>query len=144
MFECEADGDELFPDPHVDHAVIVDLLRRSGRFDEAVALAEEDLEEAEGDVAAILAFSRALALARDADAHSVDDIATTGTDDRSIVEALKQLEACRERGEYHERFVVLNADAPPPLLRPVRRRRGRAVLRGRPQQVPGGRARVHR
>jgi hypothetical protein len=110
MFECEAEGDELFSDPHVDQAVIVDLLRRSGRFDEAVALADENLEEAGGDIAAILSFSRSLALAEDVDAHAVDDVAPAGTDDRSIVEALKQLEVCRERGEYNERFVVLDAD----------------------------------
>ena len=42
--------------------MIVDLLRRAGRFEDAVEEADAALGEAEGEVAAVLAFSRSLAL----------------------------------------------------------------------------------
>jgi hypothetical protein len=110
VYECEAEGDELFSDPYADHAVIIDLLRRAGRFEEAVRQADADLAEAEGEIVALLGFSRSLATAGDAGVYTTDAIADSGTDDRSIVEALKLLEACRERGEHEARFVLLRAD----------------------------------
>jgi hypothetical protein len=110
LYECGAEGDEIFPDPHADQAVIVDLLRRAGRFEDAVRQADSELAEAEGEIAAVLGFSRWLALAGDSGAYTVDDVVASGTDDRSIVAALEQLEACRGRGECEARHVVLLAD----------------------------------
>jgi hypothetical protein len=110
LYECEAEGDEIFPDPYADHAVIVDLLRRAGRFEDAVRQADADLAEAEGEIAAVLGFSRWLALTGDSGPYSVDDIVASGTDDDAIVEALEQLVRCRARGDYEARHVVLRAD----------------------------------
>ena len=110
LYECEAEGDEIFPDPYVDHAVIVDLLRRARRFEDAIRQADADLAEAEGEIAAVLGFSRWLAIAGDSGPYTVDGVATSGTDDGSIVQALKQLEHCREHGDYEARYVVLRAD----------------------------------
>ena len=55
--ESEADGDALYDDPFTEYAVIVDLLRRAGRFEDAVEEADAALGEAEGEVATVLAFS---------------------------------------------------------------------------------------
>lgn len=54
-------------------AVLVDLLRRAGRFEEAVAEADAALGEAEGQAAAVLQLSRSLALSRDTECHLVED-----------------------------------------------------------------------
>ena len=62
--ESEADGDALCDDPYLEYAVIVDLLRRAGRFEDAVTEADAALGEADGEVTAMLEFSRARALAR--------------------------------------------------------------------------------
>ena len=61
--------------------MIVDLLRRAGRFEEAVEQADAALGEAEGDVAAVLAFSRSLALARDPGRYMVEDAFSAGADE---------------------------------------------------------------
>ena len=68
-----AQGDSLYSDPSTEYAVIVDLLRRAGRFEDAVAQADAALAAAEGEFAAVLAFSRSLALAGDAGAYTVGD-----------------------------------------------------------------------
>jgi hypothetical protein len=71
--ESEAEGDELYSDPATEYAVIVDLLRRSGRFDEAVAQADAAFPFADAEVAAVLAFSRSLAVACDLRSYTVAD-----------------------------------------------------------------------
>jgi hypothetical protein len=63
----------LYSDLSTQHAVIVDLLRRAGRFEDAVAQADVALGTAEREVAAVLAFSRSLALASDPGAYTVGD-----------------------------------------------------------------------
>ena len=108
--ESEADGDALYDDPYTEHAVIVDLLRRAGQFDEAVEEADAALGEAEGEVAAVLAFSRSLALARDSGRYTVEDAFSAGADDRAIIEALRKLVALGERRDYFAKSVVLTAD----------------------------------
>ena len=108
--ESEADGDALYDDPSTEYAVIVDLLRRAGRFEEAVEEADAALGEAEGEVAAVLAFSRSLALARDSGVYTVDDAFATGADDRAITEALRKLVGYGERGDYFAKSVILRAD----------------------------------
>jgi hypothetical protein len=110
LYECIAEGDEIFPDVCADHAVLVDLLRRVARFDDAISLAETDLSDAEDLVAAVLAFSRSLALRADTARYSVDDVPASGVDDCAIVEALKQLEACREHGDCRASTVLLQVD----------------------------------
>ncbi|MEO9176541.1 MAG: hypothetical protein ABI317_13585 [Gaiellales bacterium] len=110
VYEAEAEGNEIFPDPYADHALIVDLYRRAGSFEDAIRQADSDLVEAGCDFVELLGFSRMLAIAGDSGAYSMDDIASAGTDDRAIIDALKQLGACRERGEHEERFIVLGVD----------------------------------
>ena len=78
--ESEAEGEGLYPDSSTDYAVIVDLLRRAGRFEEAVAQADAALGDAEGEVGAVLAFSRSLALARDSGSYTVADATGRGAD----------------------------------------------------------------
>ena len=63
----------MYTDLSTQHAVIVDLLRRAGRFEDAVAQADVALVAAEAEVAAVLAFSRSLALAGDLEAYTVGD-----------------------------------------------------------------------
>ena len=108
--ESQADGDELYEDPSVEYAVMVDLLRRAGRFEEAVDEVDAALGDSEGEVAAVLAFSRSLAVARDSGRYTVEDALAIGADDRSIVQALEELVACGERGDYVAKAVVLTAD----------------------------------
>jgi hypothetical protein len=109
-----AEGYELFPHPFADLAVIVDLLRRAGRFQDAVRQADEALGETDADtdpeIVAVLGFSRWLALSGDSGGHTIDDAVLSGIDDGAIVDALRQLEACRARGDYEARYVVLRAD----------------------------------
>ena len=90
--------------------MIVDLLRRAGRFKEAVTEADAALGEAEGEVAAMLAFSRSLALACDSGPCTVEDAFSAGVDDRAIVEALQVLCAYGERGDYVAKSVILSVD----------------------------------
>ena len=66
----EAEGDS---DSSAEYAVIVDLLRRAGCFEDAIAEADVALAAAEGELAAVLAFSRSLALAGDLRAYTVGD-----------------------------------------------------------------------
>lgn len=108
--ESESEGDALFRDPSTENAVIVDLLRRSGRFEDAAVQAHEALEEAEGTVAAVLAFSRSRAIAHDAGVYTVEDAMRVGADDEEIVEALRTLVAYAERGDYDAKSVILTAD----------------------------------
>ena len=108
--ESEGDGDALYADPSTEYAVIVDLLRRAGRFEDAVARAEAALGDAEGEVAAVLAFSRSLALARDSGRYTVEDALSVGPDDRAIARALQKLVAYGERGDYDAKSVVLTVD----------------------------------
>jgi hypothetical protein len=68
----EAEGD-AYSDPSTKYAVIVDLLRHAGRFEDAVAQADAALADAEGEVAVVLAFSRSLALAGDPGSYTVGD-----------------------------------------------------------------------
>jgi hypothetical protein len=56
-----------------EYAVVADLLRRAGCFEDAVVQIDWVVEEAEGDTAAVLAFSRSRAVARDAAAYTVED-----------------------------------------------------------------------
>lgn len=107
--ESRATGDALHPDSQTESAVLVDLLRRAGRFDEAVAEADDSVAEAKGEPAAVLAFSRSLALAGDSSVYTVED-ALSGADDDAIVEALRKLVALGERGDYFAKAVVLSAD----------------------------------
>ena len=108
--ESEADGDALYDDASTQYAVIVDLLRRAGRFEEAVEQADAALGEAEGEVAAVLAFSRSLALACDAGRYTVEDAFSAGADDRAIIDALRTLVGYGERRDYFAKSVILTAD----------------------------------
>jgi hypothetical protein len=108
--ECHAEGDAVFQDGFADYALLVDLHRRAGRFEDAVRQAEIELDGAEEYLVEMLSFARALALAGDPDAHTIDDLSASGPDDRAIVAALRQLETCRRRKEYAERFVILHVN----------------------------------
>lgn len=110
LVESQGEGDEVFPDATTEDAVLVDLLRRARRFDEAVAAADAALQEAEGITRRVLAFSRARAFAHDAARYTVADAVPAGADDDAIVEALRQLVACGERGDYVAKSVVVRAD----------------------------------
>jgi hypothetical protein len=110
VYGCQAEGDSIFQDGFADYALIVDLYRRAGRFKDAVRQAEIELDGAEEYIVELLSFSRALALAGDADAHTIDDLSASGPDDRAIVAALRKLETCRRREEYAERFVILHVN----------------------------------
>ncbi|MGH3079627.1 MAG: hypothetical protein ACRDNH_00630 [Gaiellaceae bacterium] len=80
--ETETEGDALYSDPSTEYAVVVDLLRRSGRFEDAVAEADAARPAAEGEVGAVLAFSRSLALAGDSGPYTVGDaMVAKGTSD---------------------------------------------------------------
>jgi GTP pyrophosphokinase len=72
LLQSRAEGDEPFVDPATESAVLVDLLRRSERFEEAVEQAVAALPDAEGTVRDILAFSRDLAIAHDASAYTIE------------------------------------------------------------------------
>ena len=106
---AEADGDTLYDDPSTEKAVLVDLLRRAGCFGDAVEEADAALEEAEGEDATLLGFSRALALARDARVYTFEDAFTAGANDREIAESLQRLVAYGERRDYSGKFVILDA-----------------------------------
>jgi hypothetical protein len=73
LIESQGEGDELFPDAATENAVLVDLLRRACRFDQAVETADQASKDAEGTVAVALAFSRSLALLRDAGRYTLED-----------------------------------------------------------------------
>jgi hypothetical protein len=72
-----SEGGAPFGNAETKHVVIVDLLRRAGQFDEAVAEADTALADATGAVAEILAFSRARALAGDVQTYTVKDAQAT-------------------------------------------------------------------
>ncbi len=112
LCESQTEGDALYEDPSVGCAVLVDLLRRAGHFEDAVKEADAALDYAEVEVAAVLAFSRALAFARDSGTYTVEDALSTGADDRAIVGALQQLVAYGERGDYFAKCMILRADEP--------------------------------
>jgi hypothetical protein len=107
--ESDAEGDTLFPDPATECVVIVDLLRRARRFEDAVDQVAGVLE-ADEHVAALLMFSRSLALARDSGRYTVEDALGEGADDEEIVEALRTLAGYGERGDYYAKSVVLSVD----------------------------------
>ena len=62
----------LRADQSTEYELIVDLLRRAGRFEDAIAQADAALADAEGELAAVLAFSRSIALAGDSGPYTVD------------------------------------------------------------------------
>lgn len=108
--ESESEGDALFDDPYTEHAVIVDLLRRAERFEDAVEEADESLVEAQGEIAAVLEFSRTLALARDSGTYTLEDARSSGAGDEEIIEALRTLVGYGEREDYVAKSVILRAD----------------------------------
>ena len=77
---------------------------------DAVEAAHAALEEAEGEDATLLGFSRALALARDAGVYTFEDAFTAGANDREIAEALQRLVAYGARRDYSGKFVILDVD----------------------------------
>jgi hypothetical protein len=68
----------LRADQSTDYALIVDLLRRAGRFEDAIAQADAALADEEGELVAVLAFSRSLALARDSGRYTDADATGLG------------------------------------------------------------------
>jgi hypothetical protein len=109
--DSQGEGDELFADAATENAVLVDLLRRAGRFEEAIEAADDALPDADGTTADVLAFSRARALAGDPGRYTVEDaLAGGGGEDDAIVAALRELVAFGERGDYTAKSVVLGAD----------------------------------